>query len=183
MNRRQLFTATVPSLGLLLANNRLALARMQGLATPDATDRTKPDIELDEYSREEALYLGALMTWLEMLEDSLDAMYEGIDAVEADAESGSAQAMMLMPLGVWKHLSIDTQRFEGPLSFSLVHHYAVSALAHLGDAAEIISTGVVSSSSTAITLGTEHIHMASDEIGKLMDALPFERPRREEFFD
>ena len=183
MNRRQLITATLPSLGLLLANNRLALARLQGLATPDATDRSKPGIELDDYSHEEAIYLGALMTWLEMLEDSLDAMYKGIDAVEADAESGSAQAMMLMPLGVWKHLSLDAQKFEGPLAFSLVHQYTVSALMHLDSAAEIISTGVVASSGTAITLGTEHIHMASDEIGKLMDALPFKRPRREEFFD
>lgn len=183
MNRRQLITAVVPSLGLLVANNRLALARMQELATPGAADDSKPDIVLEEYSREEALYLGALTTWLELLEDSIDSMYEGLEALEEDPESRSAMAMMLMPLGVWRHLSLDAQKFEGPLAFSLVHHYAISALSHLGDAAEIISTGVIASSPTAITLGTEHINMATEAIGKLMAALPFERPRRTDFFN
>ncbi len=182
MNRRQLLAGTVSSLGLLLANNRLALARMQGIATPDVADRSKPGIILQDHSHEEALYLGALTTWLELLEDANEVMYEGIDAVTEAPTSPGAMATILMPLGVWKHLALDAQKFEGPLSFSLVHHYAVSALTHLGSAADIISTGVVASSPTAITLGTEHINLAADDIGKLMAALPFERPRRNEFF-
>lgn len=182
MNRRHLITATLPSLGTLLATNRLALASMQEIATPVGTEQSKPEIELHDYTHEEALYLGALLTWLELLEDANEVMYEGIDAVTEAPTSPGAMATILMPLGVWKHLALDAQKFEGPLSFSLVHHYAVSALTHLGSAADIISTGVVASSPTAITLGTEHINLAADDIGKLMAALPFERPRRDEFF-
>lgn len=183
MNRRLLLTSTVPAIGLLLANSRLALARMKDFSTPDPTDQDKPAIVLDEYSHDEALYLGALTTWLELLEGSLDPMYEGIEAMEENPDSSQAKAMVLMPLGVWKHLPLDAEKFEGPEVFALAHTYAVRALTHLGSAAEIIATGVVSNSPTAITLGTEHINLASDEIGKLMAALPFERPRREEFFD
>lgn len=182
MNRRQLFAAAIPSLGLLLATNRLALARMQELATPDATDRSKPEIVLEDYSLEEALYIGGLMTWLEMLEDANADMYDAIDAVIEDPESRSAMASILLPLGVWSYLGRDAQKFEGPLAFSLVHHYAVSALTHLSSAADIISSGVVSTSATAITLGTEHINQAAEDIGKLMAALQFDRPRREDFF-
>lgn len=183
MNRRQLITATLPSLGLLLANNRLALARVQEMATPGAAGRSKPEIELVDYSHEEAVYLGTLTTWLEMLEDSNADMYDAIDGVIEDPESRNAMAAILLPLGVWSYLGQDAQKFEGPLAFSLVQHYAVSALTHLGSAADIISAGVVSTSATAVTLGTEHINLAAEDIGKLMAALPFERPRRSEFFD
>ena len=107
MNRRQLLAGTVSSLGLLLANNRLALARMQGIATPDVADRSKPGIILQDHSHEEALYLGALTTWLELLEDANEVMYDGIDAVTEAPTSPGAMATILMPLGVWKHLALD----------------------------------------------------------------------------
>lgn len=182
MNRRQLISAAVPSLGVLFATNRLALAKMKNVATPIASENPKPEIVLEDYSHEEALYLGTLLTWLELLEDSLDGMYEGIDALEDDSESSEAQAMLLMPLGVWKSLPQDAQKFDGPEVFALVQEYAVNAFTHLGSAADIISTGVVAVNPTALHLGTEHIYLANDEIGKLMAALPFERPRRDEFF-
>ncbi len=182
MNRRQIITSTLPSLGMLLATNRLALAKMQELATPDARDRSKPEIELTDYSHEQSIYLGVLMTWLEILEDSIDALYQGIDAVEVEPESEAAKATMLMPLGVWKFLARDVEKFEGPEVFAFVQHYATSALSHLGSAADIISTGLLAGSATAITLGTEHINLATEDIGKLMAAMPFARPRRDQFF-
>lgn len=183
MNRRQLISAAIPSLGILLAKNRLALAQVQDLATPDTADESKPEIVLEDYTHVESVYLGALTTWLEMLQDSIDDMYDGIDSLIEEPDSSNAQAGLLLPLGVWKYLALDAQKFDGPEVFSLVQHYAVSALTHLGNAAEIVSNGVVSGSATAVTLGTEHINMASEEIGKLVAALPFSRPRRAEIFD
>lgn len=182
MNRRQLITAAAPSLALLLSQNRVALARVQTLATPEASDRSRPDLELEDYSREEAVYLGALTTWLELLETSIDGLYEGLEALEEDPESIGAKAQMLMPLGVWQHLALDVQQFDGPEVFALVQRYATTTFNHLGSAADIISAGLVSDSPTAVTLGTEHITLASEELGKLMAALPFDRPRRADFF-
>lgn len=178
MNRRQLFSATSASLGLLLVSNRLALSRLQYLATPTAEYEDKPQFFFDDYSPRETMYLGVLLTWLELLEDTIDTLYEGIDAVDVDPDSDEAKAMMLMPLGVWRHLTVDTARITAPESFEVVQEHTLSAFSHLGSAADIISTGVINGNATAITLGTEHINMATEHVGGLVAALPFGRPRR-----
>lgn len=182
MNRRHFLTAVAPSIGLLLATNRQALARMQDLATPDSTPDSRPEIELEEYTPQEAVYIGALATWLEMLEDTLELLSVALDVIVDSPESPEAQAQMFKPLGVWDALATDAERFEGPELFAITQEYAVGALTHLRQASGIISKGLLAGSPTAISLGTEHIYLATDEIEKLVDSLPFERPRRSDIF-
>ena len=180
MNRRQLLANTGVALGALVATNNAALAalRAQADSTPNADD--KPDIVLADYSPEEALYLGALFTWLELLKATIDELYVSIDALEAEPDSMDAKAAILMHLGVWSHLRVDTQKFDAPGVFATTHPHVTDTFRELGHAADVISTGVVVESPTAVTLGTAHIEAAAEHVGQLIGSLPFNRPTRSE---
>ena len=183
MNRRHFIAASIPALGALLQTNRAAIASLQEISTPDTSFRSKRALDIHDYTHEEAVYLGALFTWLEMLEDSIDALSPAMDAIVEDPDSDEAKAAIYLPLGVWTFTAMDTQKFEGPETFALVHHYAIETFANLAGAADVISKGLAVGNATAIMLGTEHINLATESVAKLNDALPFRRPRRLEFFD
>ena len=180
MNRRQLLTATGTSLGILLMNTQHSLTRLQYLANETPEPESKPEFSHRRQTSGQSLYLGALFTWLELLEDTIQSLVPAIEAVQDDANSDSSKAMVLMPLGVWTHLAADTLKITAPATFETVHEHTVDAFSHLGSAAEIISTGVMAGSATAISLGTEHINLATEHVGLLVAELPFERPKREE---
>lgn len=163
-----------------MAQNQQALARLQQLATPAAETDSKPEFSIDDFTAPEAIYLGTLFTWLELLEDTIDALTPAIESLDRDPNSGEAKAQVLMPLGVWTHLSADTHKVPAPAAFEAAHDHAQNLFDHLGTAAEIISTGVVSGNPMAITLGSEHIYIATDHVGALMDEIPFKRPTRSE---
>lgn len=183
MNRREAITVSAASISALLASSRSAIARLQYLGTPAPDDESKPAFTYDDHSPVETLYLGTLFTWLELLEATVDALGPAIEDVEADMASEAAKASMLMPLGVWIHLAADSQLTPAPALFAVAHAHVQDAFAHLGTAAEIISKGLISESATAISMGSGEIYLANDHVGALMDALPFERPKRHEIID
>lgn len=180
MNRRQFFTVATSALVSLRIANQNALAKLEYVAAATPVSSPEASFELEDLSQLEGFYLGVLLTWLEMLEDSIDALYLGIELIEADEISREASAALLMPLGVWKQLAIDSQRFTGPGQFEAASEHAKNALDHLGSSAEIISKGIVEQNAMAITLGTEHINLGTEHIGLLIDSLPFARPRRQQ---
>ena len=171
------------ALTALAASSRVALARLQHLGTPVPDDESKPQFSYEDFSPNETLYLGTLFTWLELLEGTVDALGPAIAEMEANMESDSAKTAMLMPIGVWVHLSADAQTISSPETFAVAHEHAQEALAHLGQAAELISKGVVSGNATAISMGSGDIYLANDHVGALMAELPFERPKRHEIID
>lgn len=176
MNRRTFIASTATSLTALMAANTDALARMQYMSTPTPANTS---LDIDEYSPIESLYLGVLFTWLELLDDTLDDLQEAIAHMEDESYSDRAKAAMLLPLGLWRKVARDTTKFGAPELFELAHVHTVAAFGHLGAAAEIFVSGVIEENAPAITLGTELINMASEEIGLMIDALPFSRPNRE----
>lgn len=180
MNRRQLLSSAGASLGALAAVNANALATLRLQTEHPSQGADKPVFDIDDHSLAASMYLGGLFTWLELLEDTLDALYDAIDEMTDDPESLRAKASMLMPLGVWMYLAADTQKFNPPEVFHLAHEHAADAFSELNNAADIIATGVISGSATAITLGTEHINLAAEHIGLLISELLFERPHRVE---
>ena len=176
MNRRTFLTSTAASMTMLAAANKDALARMQYISTSTPTSTS---LDIEEYSPLESLYLGVLFTWLELLDDTLDDLQEAISQMEDEHYSERAKAAMLLPLGLWRHVARDTTKFGGPELFVEAHQHTVAAFDHLGAAAEIFVSGVIEENAPAITLGTELINMASEEIGLMIDALPFARPNRD----
>lgn len=135
MNRRQLLKSSIATVGVLLATNRNALARLQEQATPTGDANAKVDFELSKLSQAESMYLGILLTLLELLDASLDDLLPAIDAFMDNGESIDNKALMLKPLGLWSYLATDAQKYDAPATFSIVHGHAINAFTSLGAAA------------------------------------------------
>lgn len=178
MNRRHAITFAAASVSTLLSTSRSALARLQYLGTPVPDAKPKPDFSYAEHTPQESLYLGALFTWLELIEGTVDALGPAIAELETDMSSASAKTSILMPLGVWIHLAEDISKVPAPVAFNVVHGHAVDAFTHLASAADIISSALITENATAIALGSGDIYIANDSIGALIDELPFARPQR-----